>query len=193
MSGVMSEIEYVQKQEKAAGLQYSYVSHDAVSAKLHPLLVSYGIMAIPTVTGWAVNGNRTEVDISMDFINIDDPADRHTITGFGFGIDKQDKGPGKAISYACKMLMLKTFMLETGEDPEKDNIDHEPEYISDEQAQIILNMISETGTDIEKFCAFMKIDAVVHLPAGMYQKALAALEMKKKVIDKEEQNPLEAG
>ena len=39
---------------------------------------------------------------------------------FGFGIDDQDKGPGKAMSYAVKYALLKTLGLETGDDPDMD-------------------------------------------------------------------------
>jgi hypothetical protein len=48
------------------------------------------------------------------------------VSFFGYGIDNQDKGPGKAMSYAVKYAMLKTFCLETGDDPEKDDIPHLP-------------------------------------------------------------------
>jgi hypothetical protein len=38
----------------------------------------------------------------------------------GFGIDDQDKGPGKAISYAVKYAYLKALCLESGDDPDED-------------------------------------------------------------------------
>jgi len=124
---VMEEVTYIRKESRMVNNQYTFVSHDAVSAALHPVLVKHGIAVIPRVTNWAQDGNRTTVDIEVDYVNADKPDDRVTVPTFGFGIDPQDKGPGKAISYATKMNMLKTFVLETGDDPERDLVDHKSE------------------------------------------------------------------
>jgi len=124
ISAVMADLDYVQKEDKLVNDQYSFVSHDAVSAAIHPLLVKHGIVAVPRVISWAQDGNRTSVDLEVDFVNIDTPEDGITVPSFGFGIDKQDKGPGKAVSYAVKYAALKLFVLATGDDPERDLIDH---------------------------------------------------------------------
>jgi hypothetical protein len=121
---VMSELSYVQKGDKTVNNQYRFVGHDAVSEAIHPMLVKHGIAMIPSVSGWKQDGNRTEVDVTVSFINVDKPEDRFEVQTFGFGVDQQDKGPGKAVSYATKYAVLKTFVLETGDDPEKDNINH---------------------------------------------------------------------
>ena len=42
------------------------------------------------------------------------------VRAFGYGIDNGEKGPGKAVSYAVKYALLKTFCLETGDDPDRD-------------------------------------------------------------------------
>jgi hypothetical protein len=40
----MGEVDYVQKQQpKANGMQYSFVSHDSVTAKVRPLLHKHGV------------------------------------------------------------------------------------------------------------------------------------------------------
>ena len=99
---VMSDLNYVQKSDKKVNNQYTFVTHDAVSAALHPLLVTHGIVTIPRMTEWAQDGNRTSVNMEVDFVNVDAPEDKVTVPCFGFGIDPQDKGPGKAVSYATK-------------------------------------------------------------------------------------------
>ena len=121
---VMAELSYVQKGDKTVNNQYRFVGHDAVSEAIHPMLVKHGIAMIPSVSSWKQDGNRTEADVTVSFINVDKPDDRFEIKTFGFGVDPQDKGPGKAVSYATKYAVLKTFVLETGDDPEKDNINH---------------------------------------------------------------------
>ena len=121
---VMTDLTYIQKESKKVNNQYTFVSHDAVSKAIHPKLVEHGISMVPTVKGWAQGGNRTSATVLVKFINADQPNDFVEVEYFGFGIDGQDKGPGKAISYATKYAMLKVFVLETGDDPERDMIEH---------------------------------------------------------------------
>ncbi len=126
IQAIMRDVEYVQKDGRLQMDRgsYTYTSHDAVIAKIRPALVAHGVVLEVDVISYKTDGNRTEVLLSVSFVNVDDPADRVGVTGLGFGIDKQDKGPGKAVSYAMKYVLLKTFALETGDDPERDNIDH---------------------------------------------------------------------
>lgn len=123
---VMADLSYVQKGEKTVNNQYRFVTHDAVSEAIHPLLVKHGIAMIPSVSRWSQDGNRTAVDVAVSFVNVDKPDEVVIVNTFGFGVDSQDKGPGKAVSYATKYAVLKTFVLETGDDPERDNIEHIP-------------------------------------------------------------------
>ena len=123
---VMAEVDYVAKGDRKVNNQYTFVGHDAVTARLHPMFVKHGIAVVPTVTSTNQDGNRTEICLSTTFINADDPKDTVHVGMVGYGIDPQDKGPGKAISYAYKYALLKLFALETGDDPEKDLIDHKP-------------------------------------------------------------------
>jgi len=124
---IMGDISYIQKGEKKAAGMYTYVSHDAVSQALHPLFVKHGVVVIPTVKSMMQEGNRTSMVLEVTFINIDTPEDKFTIESHGYGIDTGDKGPGKCYSYAYKYALLKTFCLETGDDPDHDqNVKFEP-------------------------------------------------------------------
>jgi len=126
MAKVMQSVSYVQKEDKRVNNQYTFVSHDAVTAKIRPALLEAGIMPVVTVKEHSQDGNRTEATICVKLVNIDNPNDFVQIESFGYGIDPQDKGPGKAISYAFKYAMLKLFCLETGDDPERDSYEHQP-------------------------------------------------------------------
>jgi hypothetical protein len=126
MHAVMQDISYVQKGEKTVNGQYRFVSHDAVTAKVRDALVKHGIVSAVSVDDAKQDGNRTEVVVSVSFVNIDNPRDLMSVRSIGYGIDPQDKGPGKAISYAVKYAYLKAFALETGDDPERDSINHAP-------------------------------------------------------------------
>ena len=126
MNAVMEEVKYVQK-EKGSGMPYRAVTHDSVTALLRPALVKHGLVAVPHFMHPSQDGNRTELQMVVRIYNIDDKEDFVDIPSFGYGIDQQDKGPGKAISYAFKYALLKGFNLETGDDPDLgESGDHKP-------------------------------------------------------------------
>lgn len=126
LHAIMSAVKYVQKSEKTVNGQYRFVTHDSVSASIQPELINNGVLIVTSVKDYKQDGNRTCVDLEISFVNIDNPEDKLIINAFGYGIDTQDKGPGKAISYAVKYALLKTFCLETGDDPENDLVEHKP-------------------------------------------------------------------
>lgn len=123
LAAVMQDVTYIQKERKA-GMNYTIVSHDAVTAKVRPALLAQGIVYYPVRCDYSHNGNRAECAMTVRFVNIDDPADFFDVPTFGYGIDPQDKGPGKAMSYAVKYALLKALGLETGDDPDQDSIPH---------------------------------------------------------------------
>lgn len=127
---IMGDLRYIQKGNKEAVIgpqHYRFVSHDQVTAAVHPLLVKYRVACIPTVEEITQETNRTMVKLAVAFVNADMPTDFLITHHYGYGIDGGDKGPGKAISYAYKYALLKTLCLETGDDPDKDQeVSHEP-------------------------------------------------------------------
>lgn len=127
INAVMKEVSYIQKEQKMVNGQYRFVSHDAVVAKLQGPLVAHGIVVVPSVVDLKQDGNRTAVTMEITFVNIDDPTDKFSIYQHGYGIDTQDKGVGKAVSYAVKYALLKQFCLETGDDAEKDTVEYVPQ------------------------------------------------------------------
>lgn len=134
LAEAMQKVKYVQK-EKKQGMQYSIVSHDRVTALVRPALLEAGIVYYPVSMQHVQNGNRTEVSLSVRFVNIDNPEDCFEVPALGFGIDQQDKGPGKGISYAVKYALLKALGLETGDDPDQDqNVRHEIDTSTAERA-----------------------------------------------------------
>lgn len=53
------------------------------------------------------------------FCNIDNPTDYIDMTTFAEGIDSQDKGSGKAMTYADKYALMKAYKISTGDDPDQ--------------------------------------------------------------------------
>ena len=121
LAAAMGEVDYIQKERKA-GMNYTIVSHDAVTAKVRPVLLKHGIVYYPVRCEHVHNGNRAECAMTVRFVNIDAPDDFFDVPTFGYGIDPQDKGPGKAMSYAVKYALLKALGLETGDDPDTESL-----------------------------------------------------------------------
>ena len=119
IAAAMQKVTYIQK-EKKQGMRYSIVSHDSVTAKVRPALLEEGVIYYPISVQSSQHGNRTECNMIVRFVNVDKPDDCLQVETFGYGIDDQDKGPGKAMSYAVKYALLKTLGLETGDDPDED-------------------------------------------------------------------------
>lgn len=126
LAEVMQAVTYIQKERKQ-GMQYTIVSHDKVTAKVRPALLEAGIVYYPVRCEHTHNGNRAECGMTIRFVNIDTPSDFFDVQTFGYGVDGQDKGPGKAMSYAVKYALLKALGLETGDDADHDDIDHSAE------------------------------------------------------------------
>lgn len=69
----------------------------------------------------------TRIDTVYRFVNVDDPKDYIETTTFAEGIDSQDKGSGKAMTYADKYALMKAYKISTGDDPDQD-ASEEKEY-----------------------------------------------------------------
>ena len=147
----MAEVSYVRKEDKKVNNQYSFVSHDAVVAKMRPALIKQGILFASWVQEVKVNGNRVELTLGYKFINTDNPTDLIEGSSFGFGIDPQDKGPGKAMSYAKKYALLQAMLLETGDDPERDMIDYVPPKPVKARPASLKNLIAEDIGKAEQY------------------------------------------
>ena len=120
LNAVQQEVSYIQKEQKS-GMRYSIVSHDAVTKKVRPAMVKHGVVYWPNEIYYRQNGNRTEAHIIVRFQSVNsEKSDFIDVSSLGYGIDQQDKGPGKAISYAVKYALLKVLGLETGDDPDLD-------------------------------------------------------------------------
>ncbi len=126
LARAMRKVTYIKKFQPK-GMSYSVVSHDAVTSKVRPALLDEGVIYYPIDLQHRQEGNRTEVRLTVRFVNVDNPSDRIDVPALGYGVDNQDKGPGKAVSYAVKYALLKTLGLETGDDADLESIEHQAE------------------------------------------------------------------
>lgn len=70
----------------------------------------------------------TRIETVYRFVNVDDPLDYIETTTFAEGIDSQDKGSGKAMTYADKYALMKAYKISTGDDPDQDLSNEDNNY-----------------------------------------------------------------
>ena len=70
----------------------------------------------------------TRIETVYRFVNVDNPDDYIETTTFAEGIDSQDKGSGKAMTYADKYALMKAYKISTGDDPDQDASDDNNNY-----------------------------------------------------------------
>jgi len=180
-------VSYIQKDAAVQG--YKAITHDMVTSEVRPHLIEYGVIVVPRqITGeLRETGKKTSKDTpvtiyvatyEIDFVNIDNPDDKVTVTIGSAAEDQNDKGPGKAVSYATKTAMLKLFSIETGESDESRQ-EHKPSYITDKQHSTIVDMMIDTGADEAKFLKYLKVDSLEHIQEKKFNIAIAALKAKK--------------
>ena len=109
----------VAKTKKKNGLKYDYLAVANVGDESIRVLNLININTYIIAASYVQEGNRTQVEIVRRFVNIDNPEESFEIPSAGFGIDNQDKGIGKALSYADKNLFIRLFFI-GGEDVEAD-------------------------------------------------------------------------
>lgn len=132
INAVRSKINYVQRDKEVdtGRGKYKAATHDAVIGQVRQHLIDEGVLILQTLINSAslpyeVNADmirakqfRYEATYEIRFVNVDDADDNFTVVVQSHAMDNADKAPGKAMSYAKKYAILKTFDIETGEDDE---------------------------------------------------------------------------
>ena len=157
---IMREIEYLKKDDKVitntkTNAGYNAVSEEKVTSEIRKGLVKYGIVIVPTEQehmredemlkdqyGNDKANRITTVNVKYKIINIDNPEDYIIAASSGTGVDTQDKGVGKAMTYAYKYMLLRTFAIPTGDDPDKISSDLYSEQFKTEK-EILKEKIKE--------------------------------------------------
>lgn len=140
MAAITSELQTVAKNldvETGKGKSYKAVSERDILDAVKPLEQKYGIYSYPCdreILEAAVlesentyNGRTTKkstfftrMKTTYKFVNIEEPSEFITTITFSEGIDTQDKGSGKAMTYADKYALMKAYKISTGDDPDQD-------------------------------------------------------------------------
>ena len=111
-----------QKKMSGASGNYGFVGHAEASEKVREVLFSRGVVVFSDTVERRDSpmkdkkGNDvmlTSLRVAVTFVNVDKPAERECVNVWGDGLGNDDKGPGKAFSYALKYALMKTSLLPT--------------------------------------------------------------------------------
>ena len=175
ISEVMKNIEYLTKDDKVEfrTTKYKAISEEKVTTAVREQLVKQGIVIIPIEqqsenkelirTEKSVN-MLTTVHVKYRIQNIDDVNDFIEVESNGTGVDTQDKGVGKAMTYAYKYMLLRTFAIPTGEDPDKISSAETDKKMENEVNNTVINKtkLNALNDSIEKHkIADEKVEAIL--------------------------------
>lgn len=132
---VRKVVPYLQKKDK--GGQYEYVGSSDVLGRVRAKMDELGLLIIPAVIGHKVSestveyiekgkyGDKpkktttyfTELVMVMKWVNAENPEEFIDVPWYGQGVDiAGEKGVGKALTYAEKYFLLKSFNIATDKD-----------------------------------------------------------------------------
>lgn len=118
---IMKNVQYLAKDDHVEfkNTKYKALSEEKVTSIMRKEMISHGLMVYPVSQAANRSNNITHVDVVYRMVNVEKPEEYIEIASCGDGADSQDKGSGKAMTYAFKYMWLRTFALPTGEDPDK--------------------------------------------------------------------------
>jgi hypothetical protein len=121
INAVMQDVQYLAKDDKVefGTTKYKAISEEKVTSSVRESLVKNGLVIMPIEQEHIKEGNLSTVNVKYKILNIENPQEFEIIASSGTGVDTQDKGVGKAMTYAYKYMLLRTFAIPTGEDPDK--------------------------------------------------------------------------
>lgn len=118
---IMQEVQYLEKDDRVefGSTKYKALSEEKATSIMREQMIKQKLVVFPIKQESLRTGQITHVDVTYRMVNTDNPLEFIDIVSCGDGADSQDKGPGKAMTYAYKYMWLRTFGIPTGEDPDK--------------------------------------------------------------------------
>jgi len=182
INAVMKDCEYLQKKGAAQGKGIKY---DEVIAMLREHLITHGVVMVVNQMSMEMVSEVGKQKIyqghyTMDLVNMDKPDEFVKHSAFAHGMDGGDKGPGKASTYAMKIMLVKGFGIETGEDEESRSEKIEgDEPMPEEKVAEIMKALKETESNVSKFCGLLGVSQVSEMQSRQYTRAMSAINAKR--------------
>lgn len=120
MLAVYKAVQYIQKDDQVSfkSTNYKALSEEKVTTTVRSALIENDLIVFPIEQSHKKEGTLTTVDVKYKIVDCE-TGEHEILVSSGTGADTQDKGVGKAMTYAFKYLFLRTFAIPSGEDPDK--------------------------------------------------------------------------
>lgn len=189
MSAITAELQTVAKNMTVGTGKNTYkaVSERDILDAVKPIEAKHGVYSYPCSrevleshmleSESTYNGSTTVKTTFMTriktvyrFVNMEKPEEFIETTVFSEGIDSQDKGSGKAMTYADKYALMKAYKISTGEDPDQTaSVDMnyqkkiENSVISSVKVKALSMRCANEGVPEERICKLYKVHSFEEL------------------------------
>lgn len=134
-TAVVAVMQEVKGMEKNSTVGYGRNSYDGtkdedVKAVFNEKMAKHGLCIIPTgvseeteLSSWMDGDKRKQsvfTKVVTEYMLIHTSGQSMKVAGYGHGVDTQDKGAGKATTYALKNALLNLFLTPVGRQPDTD-------------------------------------------------------------------------
>ena len=201
MSAITNELGVVAKNlnvDMGNGKNYKAVQEKDVLDAVKPIEEKYRVYSYPKErkvidseilekeTKYGKTKNMyLRIETTYEFVNLDKPEEKITMTSYADGIDSGDKATGKAMTYSDKYSLLKAYKIATGDDPDKDaSPEHGYSKLTKEQDER-LQLLDEIqglailkSIDIEKIRETFKVEDLTQMTTEQMKKCIIAMQKK---------------
>lgn len=161
---VMKKVDYLQKDGQVAykSTRYSYLSEEKITSEIRKAMLEVGLVIYPNRMEVVAKTERMASILITYRLQDVDSGDFIEVQALGEGMDAGDKAIYKAMTGAFKYAQRQTFMIPTGDDPDKVSSDEltskgeqepptegsQPEQVFDRATQSQLNKIYALAREV---------------------------------------------
>ena len=110
----MREIPGVEKTGTNRAMRYDFITIDDTVNFVRRAFIKHGITFLVDQQNAEILDNKFFLTVIIKLINADKPEESETARSVGISCTLTDTGPGKALAYAVKNYLLKTFLIPGG-------------------------------------------------------------------------------
>lgn len=181
ISAIMKAVSYLSKDDTVAfgNTKYKAVSEEKVTSAVREKLIEQGLVIFPIAQTHKREGTLTTVDVTYRIVNTENPDEFIDVVSSGTGADTQDKGVGKAMTYAYKYMLLRTFAIPTGEDPDKiasaqlDAVEGKTDALSSTDISALRRYLKKHNLSEAKILRAYKVNRIEDISFGQFRAILA--------------------
>ena len=202
MSAITAELRTVAKNlivQTTKTSSYKAVSERDILDAVKPLEEKYKVYSYPVgreilesnllESESTYNGTTTKKTTFMTrmktvyrFVNVEKPEEYIETITFAEGIDSQDKGSGKAMTYADKYALMKAYKISTGDDPDasaSEDVKYTKKSETEKPSKVHIDALISTanvkGVAIEKLCKKYGIAKIEDISMTQYTECATGL------------------